>query len=210
VALKYLAPAEARKILLCGCGVQGRVHLKYLKEVLAIEEVFAYDLKPEAAGVFSGDMEREYGIPVHVVENLGSAATQCRVIVTCTPSKTPFLRTADVRPGTTIAAVGADSPAKQELESSLLRGHKVVVDILRQCAVAGELHHALEAGLVTEGDVYAEIGEIVAGKKTGRENRDEIIVYDATGTAIQDTAAAILVYEKAEARDIGLKIDLFA
>ncbi len=210
VVLKYLAPAEARKILLCGCGVQGRVHLKYLKEVLPIEEVFAYDLKPEAAGVFSGDMEREYGIPVHVIENPGSAAAQCRVIITCTPSKTPFLRTADVRPGTTIAAVGADSPAKQELESSLLRGHKVVVDILRQCAVAGELHHALEAGLVTEGDVYAEIGEIVAGKKRGRENRDEIIVYDATGTAIQDTAAAILVYEKAEARDIGLKIDLFA
>ncbi len=210
VALKYLAPAGAQTLLLCGCGVQGRIHLKYLREVLRLERVLAYDIQPEAAQAFARDMEKEFGLPVSAVTDLSEASSRSRVIVTCTPSKTPFLRTVDVRPGTTIAAVGADSPAKQELESSLLCGNKVVVDILRQCAVAGELHHAIEEGLVTEADVHAEIGEIVAGKKSGRESADETIVYDATGTAIQDTAAAILVYEKAEARDIGLKIDLFA
>ena len=106
--------------------------------------------------------------------------------------------------------MGADSPSKQEIEAGLLRDRKVVVDVLRQCAVAGELHHALEEGLITEADVHAEIGEIVAGRKTGRESAEETIIYDATGTAIQDTAAAILVCEKAEALDIGLMIDLFA
>ena len=210
VALKYLAPAGAQTLLLCGCGVQGRIHLKYLNEVLRLERVLAYDLQPEAARSFAGDMEKEFGLPIGAVTDLAEAAPLCRVIVTCTPSRAPFLRAADVRPGTTVAAVGADSPAKQEIEAGLLRGRKVVVDILSQCAVAGELHHALDERLVTEADVYAEIGEIVAGKKPGRENADEIIVYDATGTAIQDTAAAILVYEKAEARDIGLQIDLFA
>jgi len=210
MALKYLAPAGAQTLLLCGCGVQGRIHLKYLREVLRLERVLAYDVQPEAVLAFARDMEKEFGLPVGAVTDLSEAAAQSRVIVTCTPSRTPFLRAADVRPGTTVAAVGADSPAKQEIEAGLLRGRKVVVDILRQCAYAGELHHALEEGLVTEADVHAEIGEIVAGKKKGRENADEIIVYDATGTAIQDTAAAILVYEKAEARDIGLKLDLFA
>ena len=169
VALKYLAPAGAQTLLLCGCGVQGRIHLKYLKEVLRLEQVLAYDLQPEAARAFALDMEKEFGLPV-----------------------------------------GADSPAKQEIEAELLRGRKIVVDILRQCAVAGELHHAIEKGLVSEADVHAEIGEIVAGKKAGRESAAETIIYDATGTAIQDTAAAILVYEKAEAGDLGLKIDLFA
>jgi alanine dehydrogenase len=210
VALKYLAPAGAGSLLLCGCGVQGRIHLKYLKDILRLEQVLAYDVQPEAARAFARDMKAEFGLPVGAVEDLSEAAAQSRVIVTCTPSRTPFLRAADIRPGTTVAAVGADSPAKQELEAGLLRGRKVVVDILRQCAVAGELHHALAEGLVTEADVHAEIGEIIAGKKPGRENADETIIYDATGTAIQDTAAAILVYEKAEARDLGLKIDLFA
>ena len=210
VAMKYLAPAGAQTLLLCGCGVQGRIHLKYLNEVLRLERVLAYDLQPEAARSFARDMEREFGLPVGAVTDLAEAAPQSRVIVTCTPSRDPFLRVADVRPGTTVAAVGADSPAKREIEPGLMRGRKVVVDILRQCAVAGELHHALEEGLITEADVHAEIGEIVAGKKKGRESAEETIIYDATGTAIQDTAAAILVYEKAEARDIGLKIDLFA
>ena len=210
VALKYLAPAGAGSLLLCGCGVQGRIHLKYLKEVLRLEQVLAYDVRPEAARDFARDMEKEFGLPVDAVASLSEAAARSRIIVTCTPSRTPFLRAADIRPGTTVAAVGADSPAKQEIEAGLLRGRKVVVDILRQCAVAGELHHALEEGLVTEADVHAEIGEIVAGKKPGRESADETIIYDATGTAIQDTAAAILVYEKAEAGDLGLKIDLFA
>jgi alanine dehydrogenase len=210
MALKLLAPVEAGTLLLCGCGVQGRVHLKYLKEVLRPERVLAYDVQPEAARHFARSMEEETGLSVSAVTDLSEAAARSRVIVTCTPSRTPFLRAADVRPGTTVAAVGADSPAKQELEAALLHGRKVVVDILRQCEVAGELHHALEAGLITEADVYAEIGEIAAGKKPGRTNAAETIIYDATGTAIQDTAAAILVYEKAEAADIGLKIDLFA
>ena len=210
VALKYLAPAGAQTLLLCGCGVQGRIHLKYLKEVLRLEQVLAYDIQPEAARDFARDMEKEFGLPVGAVTALSEAAARSRIIVTCTPSRIPFLKAADVRPGTTVAAVGADSPAKQEIEAELLRGRKIVVDILRQCAVAGELHHALEKGLVSETDVHAEIGEIVAGLKPGRESAEETIIYDATGTAIQDTAAAILVYEKAEAGDLGLKIDLFA
>ncbi len=210
VALKYLAPADARKLLLCGCGVQGRMHLKYLKEVLPLEEVFVYDTQPDAGLAFAMEMEREFGIPVHFIQDLSSEASRCQVIVTCTPSKTPYLNATDIRPGTTIAATGADSPAKQELDPHLLQGNKVVVDILSQCVAAGELHHAIRAGLLTEEDVYAEIGAIVAGKKPGRETLDEIIIYKATGTAIQDTAAAIMVYEKAIEKNIGLPINFFA
>jgi len=210
VALKFLAPAGSRKLLLCGCGEQGRTHMKYLKKVLPLDEVFVYDIQADVGLAFAEEMELELGIPVHFVQHLLSGTSQCKVIVTCTPSRTPYLSVDNIRPGMTIAAVGADSPNKQELESRVLLGNKVVVDILSQCAAAGELHHAILAGVLTEEDVYAEIGAIVAGKKRGRETLDEIIIYKATGTAIQDTAAAIMVFERATERDIGLPIDFFA
>jgi alanine dehydrogenase len=80
-------------------------------------------------------------------------------VVTCTPSTVPLLRDGDLTPGTFLAAVGADSPHKQELDPALLANSKVVVDILAQCEVAGELHHALGAGLMTKSQVHAQLGE---------------------------------------------------
>ena len=108
-----------------------------------------------------------------------------------------------------ISAVGADSPDKQELEPSLLAGAKLIVDILEQCAHVGELHHALAKSLMTTDDVHAELGEVVLGAKEGRCNESEIIVFDTTGSAIQDTAAAIAVYEQAVARGLGFEISLY-
>lgn len=209
VALKFLAPAGTRKIFLCGCGGQGWTHMRYLKEILPLDEVFVYDIQADAGLAFAKKLEMELGIPVHFVQDLSSGTQRCKVIVTCTPSRTPYLSATNIRPGMTIAAIGADSPAKQELEPRVFQGNKVVVDILSQCVAAGELRHAILAGLITEKDVYAEIGAIVAGKKPGRETLDETIIYKATGTAIQDTAAAIMVYEKAIERKIGLHIDFF-
>ena len=77
---------------------------------------------------------------------------------------------------------------------------KIVADILEQCAVMGDLHHALVAGVVTRGDVHAELGEVVAGKKPGRESEEEIVIFDSTGMALQDVAAAAVVYERAVQR----------
>jgi len=210
VALKFLAPTRARRLLLCGCGLQGQTHMHYLKKALPLEGIFVYDLQAEVGKKFAQEMEKDLGIPVRFVPEISPHASKCHVIVTCTPSRAPYLSASDVSAGTTVVAVGADSPIKQELDPRLLKGNKVIVDILSQCVAAGELRHAIVAGLVTENDVHAEIGEVIAGKKPGRESADEIIVYKATGTAIQDTAAAIMVYEKASEKNIGLKIDLFA
>jgi len=109
--------------------------------------------------------------------------------------------------GTFIAAVGADSPEKQELDPSLMVGNKMVVDNLEQCATLGDLHHALEQGLVTRTDVYAELAEIVAGRKRGRTSEKEIIIFDSTGTALQDVAAAAAVYEKAARAGRGIQLN---
>ncbi len=113
-----------------------------------------------------------------------------------------------LRPGTFVAAVGADSPEKQELDSTILASSKVVVDVLEQCAAIGELHHALESGLMTRDGVHAELGQIVAGRRPGRVFDDEIIVFDSTGTALQDAAAAAVMYEKAIRSGAGTTIAL--
>src|SRR5262249_57877795 len=112
-----------------------------------------------------------------------------------------------VRAGTFMAAVGADNEHKQELEPFLLSQNKTVVDTLDQAATIGDLHHAIDAGLVKADDAYAELGEIVAGKKPGRSSPDEIIVFDSTGMALQDVIVAAAVYEKGLSKGLGKLID---
>src|SRR6185436_13253009 len=125
------------------------------------------------------------------------------ICVTCTPSKEYFLKREYVSRGTFIAAVGADSEDKQELDPALIGSNKVVVDLLEQCASIGELHHALNHGLLTKQEVHAELGEVITGKKAGRTSEEEIITFDSTGTALQDVAAAAIVYERAVSTNMG-------
>ena len=128
--------------------------------------------------------------------------------MTCTTSRTPFLDESEVQPGTFIAAVGADSPDKSELAPRLMARSKVVVDLLEQCLSMGDLHHAVAAGVMTANDVHATLPELAASKKPGRVNDDEITIFDSTGTAIQDVAAAVRIYERAKTSGRGLACDL--
>jgi ornithine cyclodeaminase/alanine dehydrogenase-like protein (mu-crystallin family) len=101
--------------------------------------------------------------------------------------------------------VGADSEGKQELEADLVASSTLVVDLLESCAAMGELHHALGAGLMKREDVHAELGEVVTGRKAGRSSDDEIVVFDSTGSALQDVVTAQLAYEKALAAGAGTR-----
>jgi alanine dehydrogenase len=181
----------------CGCGVQGRVQSKSLAQVFRLEKVYAYDQVEALAGKFAGEMSAELKIEVIPVTDLPRALGESDVCVTCTSSRRPFLMRENVRAGTFVAAVGAHNPVKQELDPVLLASNKVVVDVLEQCATIGDLHHAIVAGVMGKSDVYAELGAIVAGRTPGRTSAEEIIIFDSTGTALQDVAAASIVYEKA-------------
>ena len=208
VAAKYLARPDSKVATVCGCGVQGRVQLKALAEVLPIEKVYAFDTDAARAESFAHAMSDELGVEASAATDLRRAAGESDVCVTCTPSRQPLLMKGDVRPGTFVAGVGADNPLKQELDPRLMASAKIVVDILEQCAGIGDLHHALEAGAVTRADVYAELGEIVAGRKPGRASGEEVIIFDSTGTALQDVAAAAVVYEKALHAGVGVRLNL--
>jgi alanine dehydrogenase len=210
VAAKFLARQDSQTITICGCGNQGRIQLKALSRVRPLETVFAYDRDGEQALRFSQDLISDLRMSVVPVSNLTAAVRQSDICVTCTTSRQPLLGSDDVSPGTFIAAVGADNPQKQELHPSLMAASKIVCDILEQCAVMGDLHHALEAGVVTRANVYAELGEVVAGKKPGRESQEEITIFDSTGMALQDVAAAALLYEKAQRDGSGVRLNFAA
>jgi len=207
VAANYLSRRDATIATICGCGNQGRISLNAIMKVRALETVYAYDTDPLLSKQFAKEQGEAFRISVIASDDLSNVIRESHICVTCTPSKKYFLKQNDVMPGTFIAAVGADSEDKQELEPALLASSKLVVDSLEQCAGIGELHHAIEQGGMTRDSVHAELGEIIAGKKEGRRASDEVIIFDSTGTALQDVAAAAIVYEKAIQMGMGTKIN---
>jgi alanine dehydrogenase len=208
LAAKYLARTDARVATICGCGNQGRISLKALAHVRPLARAYAFDIDEECARRFAEELSNETGIEVIALSDLAKAVRESDICVTCTPAKRYFLNREFVSPGTFIAAVGADNEEKQELDPALMVSNKVIADLLEQCATIGELHHAIEQGLVTKADAHAELGEVIAGKKAGRASDDEIIIFDSTGTALQDVAAAAIVYERAMSAGMGILLDL--
>jgi alanine dehydrogenase len=208
VAARHLARPDARTVTVCGCGTQGRAQLRALARVLPLERALAFDADASVAQAFAADLSRELGFEVAATSDLAGALARSDVCITCTPSRQAFLFREHVRPGTFVAAVGADSADKQELDPALMAAAVVVTDVLEQCASSGDLHHALEAGTMTRDAVHAELADLVSGRKPGRRSPDEITIFDSTGTALQDVAAAAVVFEKAVARDVGVSIAL--
>jgi alanine dehydrogenase len=208
VAAKHLARPGARVATICGCGVQGRIQLRALKTVLPLESVRVYDADRVRAARFAEEMGKELRLDVSSAPSLEDAVRGSEVCVTCTPSRHAFLMKDHVAPGTFVAAVGADNPSKQELDPRLMSSATVVVDVLDQCASSGDLHHALDAGVMRREDVHAELAEVVVGRKRGRRSQDEITVFDSTGTALEDVAAAVAVYQRAQTAGAGLAVAL--
>jgi len=208
VAARYLARGDAAVATVCGCGEQGRSQLRALLAVRPIRRVMAVDADAGAAEAYAAEMGRELDLEVIVASDLAAAARRSDVVVTCTPARRWILGRGDVAPGAFVAAVGADNPEKQEVEPALMAASAVVVDVLEQCERIGDLRHAIAAGLMTRDDVAAELADVVSGRKPGRRREDEVVVFDSTGTALQDVAAAWLAYERALAGGVGVSVDL--
>jgi ornithine cyclodeaminase/alanine dehydrogenase-like protein (mu-crystallin family) len=197
VAAKFLARRDARAATVVGCGVQGELQLAAIAAVLPLQRAWVLDSDYDRAESMAARAGKSLGLRVEATKDLRASLRESDVCVTCTPARRAFVMAADVPPGMFIAAVGADAQGKQEIEPSLLTAATLVVDVLDQCAEIGELQHALAAGLMTREKVHAELGDVLAGRHPGRTRDDEITIFDSSGTALQDVAAAIAVYEKA-------------
>ena len=208
IAATYLARPESQVATICGCGEQGRIQLAALRHSLDIKQAFAWDGDMAVASAYAREMSDQHGIDVKPVSNLIEATRQSDVIATCTTSRTPYLTLEHVRPGTFIAAVGADNPEKSEIHPELMAHATVVADVAAQAVMMGDAHHAIRAGAMTADMIHAELGELITGRRGGRTNSTEITVFDSTGTGIQDVAASARAYELALSRAVGSRIQL--
>jgi ornithine cyclodeaminase/alanine dehydrogenase-like protein (mu-crystallin family) len=203
VAAKYLARANSTTATICGCGVQGRAQLRAMSIVFELKKIHAFDRAQDAAEKFAAELSAELKLEIEPVRDVGRAIRQSDICVTCTPSCEFYVRKEDVAPGSFISAVGADNEDKQEIDPDLMASAKIVTDSLEQCSKIGDLHHALVRGLMRKEQVYAELAEIVVGRKPSRIDNEEIIIFDSTGVAVEDAVAAAAVYEKARAFGVG-------
>jgi ornithine cyclodeaminase/alanine dehydrogenase-like protein (mu-crystallin family) len=203
LAATCLARPDANTLAIIGCGDQARAQLSALANEFRLRKVVVWDIDADAATAFAADASAHLGFAAVRANTLREATLEADIVVTCTTAVRPILNSADIRPGTFIAAVGADHPHKSEIAPGLMARAKVVVDVLEQCAVMGDLHHAIAAGVMTTRDVHATLGALVVGQQAGREDDEEITLFDSTGTAVQDIAAAARVYECALAERVG-------
>lgn len=150
-------------------------------------------------------MENKVNVDIEI-RKTPQEACKADIVTTITPVREPIIRNKWIEEGTHINAIGADAPLKQELDAGILKRAKIVIDSWEQASHSGEINVPVSKGELSRNDIYAELGEIVASKKPGRENDKEITVFDSTGLAIQDVVSATLVYKKAIEGGIGTKL----
>jgi ornithine cyclodeaminase len=196
LAVRHLGSSSIAKMAMIGTGSQARYQLRAISRVRRPERVLAWSRDPERRERYASEMSAALSIRVEPAESIEEALADAELVVTVTPAREPVVAARLVEPSATIIAVGSDGPEKQELEVEILaRADKVVADKLGQCASLGEIHHALEAGLLREEDVYGELGDVTTGRLPGRESDDELIVCDLTGVGAQDAALAEIAWE---------------
>jgi len=208
VATKYLARKSSKILGIIGAGVQSRAQVEALSNIITIEEIYVFDADPRASERLSEYVkEKKISSTVSIKSRAEDAVRGADIVTTLTPSKSPIVFSNWLKEGVHINAIGADAPGKEELDPEILKMGKIVVDDMEQTLHSGEINVPLSRGIITEENIYAELGEIIVGKKKGRISDSEITIFDSTGLAILDVAVGYLIYQKALSRDKGTVID---
>ncbi|XKM43284.1 ectoine utilization protein EutC (plasmid) [Rhizobium ruizarguesonis] len=204
VAAKHLSRENASVAAIFGAGMQARLQLEALTLVRPIREARIWARDAAKAKATAMELAGKLGFPVTATPDARGAATGADLIITTTPSEMPIIEAGWLEPGQHLTAMGSDAEHKNEIDPAAIAGAGLyVADSLKQTRRLGELHHAIDAGLVAGDAVFAELGQIVAGRAPGRTRNDQITIADLTGTGIQDTAIATLAFARAGAAKAG-------
>jgi ornithine cyclodeaminase/alanine dehydrogenase len=209
VATKYLARREDGQVAgIFGAGVQAKMQLWAVAEARNLSRAIVYDISEGAAHEFISEMSKKLNLEI-THTNSPEEILQADIICTATSSGTPLFDGNKVREGTHINGIGSHTPGARELDTAIVKRSKFVGDSREACfKEAGDIIIPVNAGEIPESHFYAELGEIITGKKEGRTNEKEITIFKSNGLAIQDAAAAMLVYEKAVEAGIGVKVTI--
>lgn len=204
VAAKHLAREDASVATIIGAGVQARLQLQGLTLVRPIRDVRIWARDRRKAELLAAQLELEHGLSAVALANPRDAITGSQIIVTTTPADQPIVHASWLEPGQHLTAMGSDAEHKNELDpAAIARADLYVADSLVQTRRLGELHHAIDAGLVAGDAEFPELGQIITGAKVGRRSDADITIADLTGTGVQDTAIASLAFQRADSSDVG-------
>lgn len=207
-AFDLLAKKECRKGALIGTGGQAAAQLASMLEARKLEEVRVFDLNAERRETFCREMSRElsrYGATILPADSSDECIEDADLIITVTPSAVPVFDGTKVKKGATVSCVGTYEPHKHEMDPAILpRASKIICDS-KEAALSetGDLLIPIREGLISEADILGSLGEVIQGVIPGRENDDEIIVYETVGVAAQDLITAKAIYDKAVEMGIG-------
>lgn len=183
-----------------GAGEQACLQLKALRLVRDIEHVTVWARDSKETQQFARDCE---SLPCDIADSVNQALRHADIAITTTPSREPLIHARDLHSGLHITAMGSDAEHKNEIAPDVFAKVRYVCDRLQQVRVLGELHHAIDAGVIVADATFTELGEVIAQKAPGRTNGDEVTVCDLTGTGAQDTAIATLAVQRARAAQAG-------
>lgn len=194
IVAKYLAPSAVNRIGIVGTGTQAKLQLQYLKNIITCREVIVYGRNPHRLSQCKIEMEA-HNYAVKTTTNIEELTSTCNFIITTTPSTAPLLFANQIRKGTHITCVGADTPQKQELDANIFKNVEVIVaDSIKQCIERGEISHAIRKKIIDESQLI-ELGNVISKKSEARINDQQITVADLTGLAVQDIQIAKSVFQ---------------
>lgn len=207
LVVKLYARPDSRRLGLVGAGVQARFAVAAIREVIELEDVRVFDIDPAATESFAREVSDAHGVAVTVCADAEEAVAGTDVVITATPSTSPIVRRAWLGRGVTAISVG--SQGQEFDDDAVLGADKLICDSWEQCTHLGELRSFAESGRLTRADVFAEIGDTVAGLRPGRENDDEFILVVPIGLGSLDIALAKVAYDRIAATGAGESFRFF-
>ncbi len=203
VAAEALSRPDSRYLGVIGSGQQARTQIAAILKVRPIKEVIICDCAHQRALTLREEVQAAYGVKTRLEPTPRETALAADILVTATSSSIPLVERGWVKPGTHINAIGADAAGKQELDPDILKTAKIIVDDWAQASHSGEINVPLRRGEITPEQVNGSLGEVLTGRKPGRQSAEEITVFDSTGLIIQDLSLGFAVFLEARKRGLG-------
>jgi ornithine cyclodeaminase/alanine dehydrogenase len=210
VATKYLARTDKGQVAgILGAGVQAKMQLWAMAIARELSRAYVYDVSADASSAFIREMSAKLELEIRPADSPAQILAEADIVCTASSSATPLFDGSLVKPGTHINGIGSHSPNARELDTAIIQRSKLVADSMEACLKeAGDIMIPLQEGAISQAHIHAELGDIILGRKPARANAREITLFKSNGLAIQDAAAAKLVYDRARQAGIGQDVVL--
>lgn len=207
LAASILARPDSANVAVIGTGTQAQMQTLALAGFFNLSRVRVWGIEGIDRYI-AAISEKLPGVEVVSAATAQEAVHDADIVITATPSTKALVMAEWVKPGTHINAIGSDTPGKQELDPMLFKSALVVNDSIAECVRRGETQHSIAQGIIRREDIYAEIGEILSGQKSGRTSPGQLTIFDTTGLSILDISTALAIYRAAKEQGIGYELEL--